>query len=156
MLNAPSTLDAMNFVRPQTVPTLFHQPKMEPQFDEWQPTVATMFQPPPMFPSTSAASTSEQQQQFSSNLGNVINKKLMSKHASIAAAAASAAAKKLHEIGTAGRGIHNVASGNTICEQLSRRLTTPRPSKTPVQDRPHMCPMEHCDRRFRFLFYNEF
>ncbi|KAI1712714.1 zinc-finger double domain-containing protein [Ditylenchus destructor] len=30
---------------------------------------------------------------------------------------------------------------------LPRRMIQ-RPSKTPIQDRPHQCPIEHCDRRF--------
>uniref|UniRef100_A0A915DLR6 C2H2-type domain-containing protein n=1 Tax=Ditylenchus dipsaci TaxID=166011 RepID=A0A915DLR6_9BILA len=30
---------------------------------------------------------------------------------------------------------------------LPRRMIT-RPSKTPIQERPHQCPIEHCDRRF--------
>jgi uncharacterized Zn-finger protein len=31
--------------------------------------------------------------------------------------------------------------------RLNRRVSN-RPSKTPLQERPHKCPIEDCDRRF--------
>ena len=32
--------------------------------------------------------------------------------------------------------------------QQRNRLVNNRPSKTPLQERPHKCPIEDCDRRF--------
>uniref|UniRef100_A0A183BR45 Protein krueppel n=1 Tax=Globodera pallida TaxID=36090 RepID=A0A183BR45_GLOPA len=98
--------------------------KPEPSFDEWSP-----YQPAPMFPSTA---------QQSGSSGTPVPR---SEYAS----------QRARERRSTFSGAGAAASGAMPdAAAVPESATSPfqRNARTPVQERPHQCPVDNCDRRF--------